>query len=131
MILDCACDDAQWRLYVGGYSAAYHRFGLAPSVLCRCGPDLSLREAEFQAREDSLGRLCRSGDRMILTPLRKNGPGKGKQTIVHFADRREESPTLPRGYSRHSIVEYGDGSYWLLPMPWGYAHSPVVCCSED
>lgn len=130
LILDCALIGGHWHLYVGGYSRAYHRQGLAPSVLSRNGADLSVEQALFQAREDSFGRLCASGDRLILTPLRKNGPGKGKETIYHIGKNQEVAPVLPRGYTKHSIVEYADGCYWLLPMPWGYAHTPLIACSE-
>lgn len=130
LILDCAWMDNHWQLYIGGKSRAYHRFGLAPSVLSRNLPDLSLQGTVFEAREESFGRICASLDRMIVTPLRKNGPGKGKQTIYSFGDGEEHTLTLPRGYSKHSLVEYFDGCYWLLPIPWGYAHTPLVACTE-
>lgn len=129
LILDAAHAEGQWLLYLGGISRAYYRFGLAPSLLTLMGPDLSTHQPLFQASEDSFGRLCASGDRLILSPLRKNGAAKGKQTIFRLDDRQEIIPTLPRGYTKHSIVEYCNGSCWLLPMPWGYQHSPLVCCS--
>lgn len=129
LIQACAHADGQWLLYLGGLSRAHFRFGLAPSLLTRFGPDLATHQPLFQAREDSFGRLCASGDRLILSPLRNNGAAKGKQAIYQIADGLEVTPTLPRGFSKHSIVEYDDGSYWLLPMPWGYQHSPLVCCS--
>lgn len=129
LILDASYAEGQWLLYLGGMSRAYHRFGLAPSLLTRMAPDLKTHQPLFQAGEDSFGRLCASGDRLILSPLRKNGAAKGKQMILRLDDRQEIVPMLPRGYTKHSIVEYCDGSYWLLPMPWGYQHSPLVCCS--
>lgn len=130
LILDAAWIDEHWLLYVGGFSRAYYRFGLAPSMLSRNQPDLSLQARLFTASEDSFGRICASQDRLILTPLRKNGPGKGKQSIYRFDLDQEITPVLPRGYSKHSIVEYHDGCYWLLPMPWGYEFQPLVACSE-
>jgi hypothetical protein len=130
LILDALWrDDGGWLAYIGGFSTAYFRFGLAPSLLARHAPDLALREAQFQAREDSFGRFCASRDRLIVSPLRKNGPGKYKQTIVALADREEHAIKLPRGYSQHSVLDYGDGTYWLSPMRWGYACDALVACS--
>lgn len=132
LILDCAWrPDEGWLLYVGGHSAAHHRFGLAPSVLGRHGPDLALQGGLFQAREDSFGRFCSSGDRLILSPLRKNGPGKGKQTLYRLDTGEEQALALPRGYTKQSLVEYGHGCAWLLEMAWGYPSATVSCCVES
>lgn len=130
LILDCGWLDGRWLVYAGGQSAAYHRFGLAPSVLSLHRADLRLERTVFQAGEESFGRLCAAGDRIILTPLRRTGPARGKQSVRALADGRELAVKLPRGYTKHSLVEYCAGCYWLLPMPWGYAHGPLVACVE-
>lgn len=130
LILDAAWIEEHWHLYVGGFSAAYHRFGLAPSVLSRNRADLSLEAVLFQAGEESFGRFCASGDRLLLTPLRKGGPRKHKQSVFLLGERKECLPALPRGYTKHSLLEYFDGRWWLGPDRWGYGTLPLVVCSE-
>lgn len=131
LIQDALWDGDGWTLYVAGFHGNAHRFGLAPSLLSRHAPDLAMREALFQAGEDSFGRFCAARDRLILSPLKKGGPAKDKQTIVTLADRIEHPVKLPRGYAKHSVVDFGDGTYWLLPARWGYPADSVVACSGE
>jgi hypothetical protein len=128
-ILDCAWQTDQWLIYAGGFSAAYHRHGLAPSLLSAHRADLSMTHAVFEAPEHSFGRICASGNRMILTPLHKNGLRKGKQAICSISDGELVTPTLPRGHAGYHVVEYFDGLYWLLPNPWGYGSKSLTICS--
>ena len=130
VIRDCAWLGNEWLVYAGGFRGSAVRFGLAPSVLGAHRSDLSMREALFEAPEPSFGRLCASLDRLILTPLRKNGPAKGKQSMLRLSDKATVRIGLPRGCTQHSLVEYFDGCYWLLPMPWGYGADALVACSE-
>lgn len=128
LLWDCAWIDSQWHLFVAGFWKPYSRFGASPALLTRNHSDMSLLSKSFQAGEDSLGRICASHDRVIITPLRKSGPKKGKQTIYTYADGQEHSVSLPRGYAKHQIEEYGNETYWLLRMPLGYDNSQVVAC---
>ena len=129
LLTDCAFIDGNWHLYAAGYNRLYMRDGISPAVLTRNAVDLSMLEALFLAKEASLARICASLDRAIITPYRKNGPHKGKQTIYLYQDRQEHDLTLPRGYTKHSIEEYYAGDYWLLPDRLGYSCDSVTLCS--
>ena len=130
---DCAWIGGAWHCYTAGFSYPYLRYGIAtgPSVLARHRPDLTLDTELFLPREESLGRICASLDRAIITPLRKNGITKGKQSIYRYADGQEHEVGLPRGYAKHLVEEYLDRRYWLLPMPPGYRNNQVVACTAD
>ncbi len=130
---DCAWIGNSWHCYSAGFSYPYLRYGIAsgPSVLTRHRADLSLDTDLFLPREESLGRICASLDRMIITPLRKGGLNQGKQTIYRYCDGQEHPVTLPRGYAKHYVEEHYDRCYWMLPMPMGYTNSRVIACSGD
>lgn len=130
LLLDVAWSEGQWLVYAGGSGAAYHRWGLAPSVLARHRPDLSLAQPLWQAGEESFGRICTSLDRVILTPLRKQGPARGRQSVRAVADGAELLLRWPRGYTKYSLVGYGAGCWWLMEDPGRCSTSPLVACVE-
>ena len=115
LIDDCAWINHCWMLYVAGFHPVRQRFGAKPCALTRNLADMSIVEAVFAPQDEALGRVCASQDRMILTPLRKNGPRKGKQTVYLFEQREEVPLVPPRDQSRSVAEEYCDGIYWLTP----------------
>jgi hypothetical protein len=129
LLLDAAWHDDQWLTYIGGFHGAAHRYGLPLSLLARHRPDLALEAALFTAGEESFGRLAASREHLILSPLRKNGPAKGKQTILALGDREAHALKLPTGCAKHHVLDVGEGTWWLSPMPWGYAAATLVACS--
>ncbi|MBS1197518.1 MAG: hypothetical protein H6R18_1303 [Proteobacteria bacterium] len=130
LVYDCAWVDNHWYLYVAGYNKNYIRFGIPLGVLSRNLVDLSILESVFKAQEQSFGHICASLDRLIVSPLRANGPHKGKQTVFTFDDREEHSLTPPRGYTKYHVQEYFSGYYWLTPEELNYNRMPVkiVAC---
>jgi hypothetical protein len=132
LLYDCAWVDNHWHLYAAGFdSAHYNRYGISLAVLTRNFVDLSFLEALFQPKEESFGRICASLDRLVVTPHRKGGIHKGKQTIYLYSDGEEHSVTMPRGYANHLIEEYCAGYYWLLANRLGYSNNSVAVCSAE
>lgn len=132
VIYDCAWVDNHWYLYVAGYNGNYNRFGIPLGVLTRNFVDLTLLEPVFKPQEQSFGQICASLDRMIVSPLRLNGPHKGKQTMFVFGEADERALALPRGYGKFHVQEYFAGHYWLTPNARGYNSTPitVAACKE-
>ncbi len=81
----------------------------------------------FHAGEPSHGDIAASLDRLIVSPLHKSGPRKGKQTVVTLADGQEHPVTPPRGYAGHQVLACNAGHYWLAPMPQGL--QPGALCA--
>lgn len=131
LIYDCAWIDRHWYLYLAGYQDNYSRFGIPLGVLTRNFVDLTLLEPVFKPQEQSFGHICASLERMIVSPLRANGPHKGKQTIFVFEDGEEHPLALPRGYSKYQVEEYFAGHYWLTPAAMGHNRMPltIVACT--
>lgn len=133
VLTDCTWIDEHWRLYSAGFRRPHPRHGSAtgPCVITRHRSDLSTERVLYQAGEYSLARLCASHDRAIVSPLNKSGPNKGRQTVFHFDGSVGEQPVaLPRGYAKHYVEEFLDGTWWMLPMPIGFGSSRVIACSE-
>lgn len=131
VLYDCAWIADHWHLYAAGFQGNHNRYGISPAVLTRNRPDVSLDKALFQPREQSFGRICASHDRLIVTPLRSNGPNKGKQTVYLYGDGQEHALGLPKGYAKHFVAEYCAGSYWVLPTHLGGANDAVAVCSGE
>ena len=134
VLSDCTWVDGRWRLYSPGFRRPHPRYGSAtgPCVLSAHRRDLSMERALYQAGEYSLARLCASHDRAIVTPLNKTGPLKGRQTVFDFAAGNGEQPVaLPRGYAKHHVEEFFDGTWWMLPMQIGFGSDRVIACTGD
>lgn len=131
-IYDCAWTGDDLYFYLAGYHHFHTRFGASPAYLTRNAADLSLRELLFEPQEESLARTCSSQDRLIVTPLRKGGPRKGKQTIYRFEDRDEVALTLPRGAAKFAALDYAEGTYWLQKSPHDFREPPtIMACSAN
>ena len=129
LIYSAAYRGEDWLFYVGPTHTSHHRFGMAPSTLGLHGTDLRLQRVVQQASEDSFGDLSRSGEWLILSPHRKNGPRKGRQTLVNLHDGRVLEPTPPRGYSGWKVIDHYAGCWWLLPMGLHYGTERVLACT--
>lgn len=131
VLTDCAWRDGHWILYSPGFHAPHGRHGHAagPCVLSRHRADLGMERILHHPGEYSLMRLCASGDRAIIAPLTSAGPAKGKAAIWH-ANGDVRPVTLPRGFPKHHVVEHGDGTWWMLPMPMGFRGDRVIACAE-
>lgn len=132
VITDCAWAGNQWYLYAAGFHPNLVRFGIPLGVLTRNFVDLGLLQVVARPQEPCYAHICSSVDRAIFSPLRANGPRKGKQTLLMFGDDEEHSIVLPRGHAKFQVLEYGAGHYWLAPRPWGYNQSPfpILACRE-
>jgi hypothetical protein len=130
ILYDGAWLDKCWYLFVAGFDSVYQRAGVSPSVLTRNSIDMSLRDKVFQPVDESLAQICASMDRMIVSPYRKNGSRKGKQSIYDFKEAVEHELSMPRGYTKFSLLEYYDKSYWLTTNAMGYngMRFEVVAC---
>jgi hypothetical protein len=117
VVTDCAWLDKRWLVYAAGHDKNLVRFGIPIGVLTRNQLDLSLLDPLFRPSEQSYVTICASLDRLIVSPLNKSGPHKGKQTIVILADGQEHAITLPRGCATHQLLDHDAGCYWLAPMP--------------
>lgn len=126
LVYDCAWTGQDYLVYAAGYSKNYNRFGMPLSVLTRNSVDLGVLAPVFHAGEPSHGDIAASLDRLIVSPLHKSGPRKGKQTVVTLADGQEHPVTPPRGYAGHQVLACNAGHYWLAPMPRGYNRAPFA-----
>jgi hypothetical protein len=133
IVSDCGWLDKHWLVYAAGHVKNLVRFGIPIGVLTRNLFDLSLLEPVFRPSEQSYGTICASLDRLIVSPLRKNGPHKGKQTIFTFGDAQEHAITLPRGCTKHQVLDYAAGNFWLAPQAMNYNRMPVTlsACRES
>ncbi|MCB1634813.1 MAG: hypothetical protein KDI51_09505 [Xanthomonadales bacterium] len=129
LIYSAAYRGSDWLFYVGPNQTSHHRFGMAPSTLGLHGIDLRLQRVVHQASEDSFGDLSRCGEWLILSPHRKNGPRKGRQTLINLNDGRVLEPTPPRGYSGWKVIDHYAGYWWLLPMSLRYGTERVLACA--
>lgn len=109
----CAWTGQEWYLYLAGYHHFHTRFGASPACLTRNTPDLDVREIVYQPQEPSLASICASQDRLVVTPLRKGGPRKGKQSVYLFEQGAEMPLGLPRGCANFVLEDHADGIYWL------------------
>jgi len=130
IIFDCAWLDSSWFLFVAGFDHVYPRAGVSPSIFTRNSIDLGLLDTVFQPVDESLAHICISMDSMIISPYRKNGSRKGKQSIYNFKEAVEHELSMPRGYTKFSLLEYYDQSYWLTTNAMGYngMQFDVVVC---
>ena len=126
IVNDCAWLGQEYLVYTAGFNKNYNRFGAPLSVLTRNHVNLSVMEPVFQAADASLARIGASLDRLVLSPLNKTGPRKGKQTLVTLADRQEHAITPPRGYTGHQVLACDAGYYWMAPQAMGYNRVPVT-----
>lgn len=133
VITDCSWFDGQWHLYAGGYSGVPIRYGLPLGVLTRHDAELKMTDLVVRPTEQCFGQICASLDRVIITPLRKNGLRKGKQSIYLLQDDIDYPVKLPKGFTKYHIQEYFEGQYWLTPNAAGYNGLPtqVVACSAS
>ncbi len=109
LFYDCAWIDNSWHLFAVGYETNWPRYGIPLGVLSRNHDDLSVSELLFKQKEQSLGKICASLDRMIVSP------SGGKQTIFVLQDRVELPLALPGEVSKQCLQEYYDGYYWFTP----------------
>ncbi len=130
MIMDCSLNGEFINLYIGGYSNAHHKFGLPLSLISENLQNNKLNRMLFRANEQSFGRICASGNLLILTPLRKNDPSKGKQSIVNFKTGEPMHLIPPKGLTKFFMLDHYDGNYWLSKDQWGYGISKIAICSE-
>lgn len=126
LFYDCAWVDNCWHLFAPAYSTLYPRHGVPLGVLTKNHDDLAVSELVFKQKDQSLGRICASLDRMIVSPFGKMFSHKGKQTIFMLQDRVELPLTLPRGYSKYCVQEFYDGHYWLTPDSLSYNRTPSI-----
>lgn len=126
LFYDCSRVDDGWHLYAPAYSTLYPRHGTPLGVLTKNNDDLTVSELVFRQKDQSLGRICASLDRMIVSPFGKMFSHKGKQTIFMLQDRVELPLTLPRGNSKYCVQEFYDGHYWLTPDSLSYNREPYI-----
>ncbi len=123
---DCSWIDNGWYLYAPAYSTLYPRHGIPLGVLTKNHNDLTVSELVFKQKEQSLGRICASLDRMIVSPFGKMFSHKGRQTIFMLQDSAELPLTMPRGFSKYCLQEYYDEHYWLTPDSLSYNREPFI-----
>jgi hypothetical protein len=117
-----------WLFYLGPTHTAHHRGGMPPSALGQHDSDLRLQKLIHQASEDSFGVISHSEKWLIVTPYRKTGPRKGRQTLVNLHDGRVFEPALPRGHAGSSVIDHFDGCWWLTP---GTPTDQILVCAEQ
>lgn len=130
LVYSAAWRGRDWLFYVGPKHTSHHRAGMPPSALGLHGADLRLQRVIHQATEDSFGELSSCGQWLILSPYRRSGPRKGRQTLLNLHDGRVLEPSPPRGHAGWQVVDHLDGCWWLLPMGLSYGIDQVLACAE-
>jgi hypothetical protein len=130
LIYSAAWRGKDWLFYVGPKHTSHHRSGMRPSVLGLHGANLRLQQVIHQAAEDSFGDLSSCGQWLIVSPYRRNGPRKGRQTLVNLHDGRVLEPSPPRGHAGWQVVDHFDGCWWLQPMGQRHSAGQILACAE-
>lgn len=127
---DCAWAGSHWLLYATGFNSNPVRFGIPLGVLTRNGADLTLFDVLLQPEEPSFGKICSSLDRLVATPLRANGPRKGRQSVFMFGDKEERPVTPPRGHAGWQVLDHAGKHTWMAPRALNANHAPfeLVAC---
>ncbi len=130
VVSDCAWAGTHWLLYAAGFNSNLMRFGIPLGVLTRNAVDLTLFDVVLRPEEPSYGKICSSGDRLVATPLRANGPRKGKQSMFLFEDKQEQGITPPRGHAGWQVLDHAGRHTWMAPMAMGYNRAPfeLIAC---
>lgn len=115
LIHDLAWTGERLLVFSIGARDGYFRCGMTYSVLLDTDEHAGTPREIFEWDENVFGKICADLDRLIVTPLYKNGKRKGKQTLFDIASKTEETLELPRGHAKFTLLDMSGQTGWLTP----------------
>jgi hypothetical protein len=99
------------RLFALGGLGSFLKWGMDYSIaaVIRDGRAVD----QWACDEASWGRFASSGQYLILNPLRKNGPSKGRSHLLDLRTNELHALQLPRGFAGYTPVDHDGGTLWL------------------
>ncbi|HEY8026605.1 MAG TPA: hypothetical protein VIF60_18825 [Burkholderiaceae bacterium] len=109
---DLAWDGKRLAAWVIGERESIKRWGMSYSALLRCNMDGSKAELICDVAGECYGKLLQVDNLLILTPISRAAPRKGKQSLLNLGSLVEEPIELPRGLSTARVLDLADQTFW-------------------
>lgn len=112
--------DAAWTgdkllIFSIGARPQYFRARMSYSILLDTDVNAKSPHEIYECDESVFGKICASLDKVILTPLYKTGPRKGKQSLFDMKKKAEEAINIPRRHTKCTVLDIGDYYAWMTP----------------